>query len=251
MTSGGFPDHFSTRSSGYAAFRPTYPDPLFGWLAGQCRSRTLAWDCATGSGQAVAGLASRFDRVIATDGSASQIEHAPAFPNVEYRVATAEESGLPDQSVDLVTVAQSLHWFDHPRFFAEVRRVSRPGAVVACWMYNLMRVAPALDRVVDRLYVDVVGPFWPGNRKLIDGNYRDVAFPFPALPAPPFEMESAWDFDHLVGYLRTWSAVTRYVAANGADPVTLVEADLLEAWGARDRTRVVRWPLVLLVGRVE
>ena len=248
--SGGFQDHFSTRAPGYAAFRPTYPDTLFAWLAEQAPGRDVAWDCGTGSGQAVPGLASQFARVVATDASAAQVAEARPIPNVEFRVAPAEASGLPDRSADLITVAQALHWFDLDRFYSEVRRVGRPGALLACWMYNLMRIDESIDRVVDRFYTDVVGPWWPGNRKLIDSNYRDIAFPFPRVPVRDFAMTAEWDFGHLVGYLRTWSAVTRFVRDQGRDPIELVEGDLLSAWGDPERVRPVRWPLVVLAGRV-
>ena len=54
-----------------------------------------------------------------------------AHPRVEYRVAPAERSGLPDAAVDLVTLALAAHWFDLPRFYAEVRRVGRPRTAIA------------------------------------------------------------------------------------------------------------------------
>ncbi|MBL8984963.1 MAG: class I SAM-dependent methyltransferase [Gemmatimonadetes bacterium] len=249
MTSGGFQDHFSARASGYSSYRPTYPHRLFEWLGERCVAHDTAWDCATGSGQAALGLAHLFRHVIATDASAAQIEHAKHAPNVEYRVAPAERSGLPDGSVDCVTVAQALHWLDRPRFYDEVRRVARPGAVVAVWMYNLMRVDPAVDRVIDRLYHEVVGPWWPGNRALVDGEYRDIDFPFASIEPPPFEMAGDWDLAHLTGYLRTWSAVTRCTAATGRDPVAEVEPELRAAWGEPDRIRAVHWPLFVRVGR--
>lgn len=245
-----FPDHFSSRSAGYATFRPTYPAELFQWLADQCPGRELAWDCATGNGQAAVGLAAHFRRVVATDASAAQLEHATLLPNVEYRVARAEASDLADQSVDLVTVAQALHWLERPRFFAEVARVVRPGGAMAVWMYNLMSATPALDEVVRRFYRDVVGPYWPGDRVLVDSNYRSIEIPFAELAPPAFRMEAEWPFDRLVGYLRTWSASARYQEARGHDPVGLIEADLARAWGDLGAPRRIQWPLAVRVARV-
>ena len=245
-----FQDHFSSRSKGYASFRPRYPTALYEWLAGQCRARGTAWDCATGSGQAAIGLSPFFQRVIATDASRAQIDNATPAPNVEYRVAAAEESGLADRSVDLVTVAQSLHWVDRDRFFAEAARVAKPGSPLAVWMYNLMEVAPAIDRVIRRLYSEVLSGFWPSDRALVDDDYRSIGFPFPEVAAPRFEMTAEWPLDHLLGYLRTWSGVIRYVSARGEDPVHAVEPELTKAWGDRGESRVVRWPLVLRVARV-
>ncbi|MFN0177669.1 MAG: class I SAM-dependent methyltransferase [Gemmatimonadales bacterium] len=247
----GFQDHFSERAAGYATYRPTYPDDLFEWLASRAPSRRLAWDCATGSGQAVAGLARRFERVVATDASADQLKNARPFPNVEYRVARAEASELEAGSVDLITVAQALHWFDHGTFFAEVGRVARPGAIVAAWMYNLMQVSPEFDQILARFYSETVGPFWPGERVYVDQGYRTVSIPFRELAPPPFEMEADWSFDHLLGYLRTWSAVARYAKARGDDPVALVAPELARHWGAPDLVRRVCWPIALRVAVVE
>lgn len=150
-----FHDHFSEHAEDYARFRPTYPDSLYKFLGETVTARALAWDCATGNGQAAVGLAAHFERVIATDASRPQIAQALAHPRVEYRVAEATQSGLADASVDLVTIAQALHWFDTPTFYAEVRRVLTPAGVCAAWGYGLMRIAPAIDAVVDHYYRDV------------------------------------------------------------------------------------------------
>jgi SAM-dependent methyltransferase len=231
-------------------YRPTYPDSLYRWLAESVAERGTVWDCGTGNGQAALGLAPHFRRVIATDPSEAQLAHARPAANIEYRVATAEQSGLEDVSIDLVTVAQAAHWFDRPRFFAEVRRVAKPGALLAVWMYNLMTVDDAVDRVIEHLYRDVVGRYWPGDRVLIDSDYRTIEIPFPEFIPPSFEMTAEWNGDHVLGYLRTWSAVARYQADTREDPVSLVAPELLAAWGGADRVRRVRWPLRLRAATV-
>ena len=246
-----FQDHFSDRAGGYAAYRPRYPEALFAWLAGACRSREVAWDCATGNGQAACGLAGHFGRVIATDASAAQIENATPGPGVEYRVAPAEACGLPDRSVDLVTVAQALHWVDRPRFYREAHRVGRPGALLACWMYHLVRSGPTVDPIIDRFYQDVVGPYWPGERALIDQQYATIEFPAPELEAPRITMTANWTLPQLIGFLGTWSAVSRYLAARGHDPVALIVADLEGAWGNPSELRELRWPVSLRVARLN
>ena len=248
--SAGFKDHFSSGSSGYAAYRPSYPAALFEWLASQCPSHDLAWDCATGNGQAAVGLAKHFRRIIATDASDAQLEQAQPVPNIEYRIAPAEASGLVAGSVDMVTVAQALHWFDRPRFFAEAGRVGKPGGLLACWMYGVMFIDPAFDRVIDRLYTEIVGPYWPGDRVLVDQKYGTIRIPFEEIDPPPFEMGADWTLDHVLGYLRTWSAVIRYQAALGEDPVALVKPELAAAWGERGTPRRVRWPLTVRVARI-
>src|SRR5215470_15770711 len=136
MSHPGFKDHFSASAAGYATFRPKYPAELFDFVAALPERRRVAWDCATGNGQAALPLAERFDRVVATDASAEQIAHATPHPRVSYGVGLADESGLDGESVDLVTVAQALHWLALDRFFAEVRRVVVEGGVLAVWCYT-------------------------------------------------------------------------------------------------------------------
>jgi ubiquinone/menaquinone biosynthesis C-methylase UbiE len=152
-----FKDHFSKQAADYAKFRPRYPKELFRRLASIAPDTQLAWDCATGTGQAAIELAEFFDRVIATDASEKQIANAERHPRVEYRAATAEESGLDAASVDLVTVAQALHWFDLDRFYAEVRRVLKPQGLLAATAYKLAKISPEIDLIVNHYYSDIVG----------------------------------------------------------------------------------------------
>src|SRR5262249_45905079 len=156
-------------ASRYADFRPHYPAALFDYLATLVPRDGLVWDCAAGSGQATIDLAARFDKVIATDGSAEQIASAARRDNVEYRVALAEQSGLADQSVGLVTVAQALHWFNHERFFAEVNRVLKPGGVLAAWVYAINCLeGDKVNAIVQNFYANVVGPYWPPERRMTE-----------------------------------------------------------------------------------
>ena len=245
-----FIDHFSPVSRDYAEFRPTYPAELFAWLAAAAPAPGLAWDCATGTGQAAVGLAAHVDRVIATDASRAQIERATPHPRVDYRVAAAETSGLDDGSVDLLTVAQALHWFDIDRFFAEAVRVLRPGGLLAVWTYGPLSVdGMEVDAIVQRYYHDIVGPHWPPARALVDSGYRSIALPFAELDVPRFDLTARWTLDDLFGYLRTWSATARYVQATGQDPVERIRRQITAAWGSPDARREVIWPLTFRAGR--
>jgi SAM-dependent methyltransferase len=243
-----FADHFSGHADDYARFRPDYPADLFGWLAGISPTQQLAWDCACGNGQAALGLASEFRQVVATDASENQIQKALAHDRVDYRVAPAEHSGLESASVDLITVAQALHWFDLDAFYLEAKRVLRTGGVLAVWSYGLARISPELDAVVHHLYQDLVGPYWPMERRLVESGYSEIDFPFREIEPKPFAMESAWSLEMLSGYLRTWSAVKRYQADKGEDPVLLVLPALEKAWGDSTAARLICWPLNLRVG---
>lgn len=242
-----FNDHFSRVSKSYAEFRPSYPDALFSWLAGLPGARTLAWDCATGTGQAAAGLAEYFDQVIATDASREQIGSAQALPRVEYREAPAESSGIESASVDLLTVAQALHWFDIGRFFLEAQRVLKPGGVLAVWAYGPIEIEgePAVNDIIQEFYHNVVGPFWPSQRKLVDEGYRNIELPFPYIPAPAFSMRVAWSLQELLGYIRTWSAVTRFIRANDTDPVSGLGERLACLRKSTGSLIAVSWPLAV------
>ncbi|MGH8259489.1 MAG: class I SAM-dependent methyltransferase [Steroidobacteraceae bacterium] len=244
-----FKDHFSGVAAQYAAFRPRYPAELFDFLGDRCESRRLAWDCACGTGQASVDLAERFDRVVATDASARQIEAAFPHERVEYRVASAEHSGLADGSIDLVTVAQALHWFDLPRFYAEVRRVLAPRGVIAVWTYGGLTVADAaIDELLRHFASGTVGPYWPPERRLVDAGYRTLPFPFAEIDAPQFLMQCAWPLPHLVGYLRSWSATQRFIAQLGIDPTADLAQRLSPLWGDSSRARAITWPLQLRLG---
>jgi SAM-dependent methyltransferase len=243
-----FKDHFSKQAADYAIFRPGYPQELFTYLGTIAPSRQLAWDCGTGNGQAAVELASGFDRVIATDASEKQIANAEPHEHVEYRVAPAENSGIESETIDLIMVTQALHWFDLDRFYAEARRVLKPDGVLAASAYNLLRIEPAIDEIANRYYYDVVGPFWPPERQLVE-RFADLPFPFDEIHAPKFEMTAQWSFEHLLGYLRTWSSTQRFIAAKGTDPLDQITNDLRSAWGKLQRTRSISWPLVVRIGR--
>jgi SAM-dependent methyltransferase len=242
-----FKDHFSRQAADYAKFRPSYPRKLFDYLGRIAPSRQLAWDCGTGNGQAAVGLASVFDRVIATDASDAQIANAQPHDRVEYRTAPAEQSGLAAETIDLIMVAQALHWFDLDRFYAEVRRVLKRGGIFAASAYKFFHITPEIDRLVNRRYYDkIVGPFWPPERVLVE-KFEELPFPFSEIQTPSFEMIAQWNLEHLVGYLRSWSATQRFIAANRRDPLDEIADELRTAWGDTKQTRRVIWPLTLRV----
>ena len=244
-----FKDHFSTGSADYARFRPSYPDELYAWLAEQAPGRRLAWDVATGSGQAARGLAPFFERVFGSDASAEQIKNAVPHDKVDYAVGSCEASGLAEGSADLVCVAQALHWFDRAAFYREVRRVLAPGGLIAVWCYGHLTVDPGLDPLLYHFYDQVVGPYWPPERVLIEQGYRTLDFDFDEMETPDFAIRRAWDLDGLVGYLGTWSAVQRYRGDRGEDPIPALRRELEPLWGDANAEREIRWPLSLRAGR--
>jgi ubiquinone/menaquinone biosynthesis C-methylase UbiE len=245
-----FHDHFSSVANRYADFRPRYPSELFDYLATLVPRTSPVWDCACGNGQASVDLAARFDRVIATDASKEQIASATPNPRIEYRVAPGEQSGLPDKTIGLVTVAQALHWFNFDRFYAEVKRVSTPNAVIAVWAYGITTVeSDAVNQLVQHFYADTVGPYWPPERKEIETGYRTIPFPFAEITPPAFHMAAHWTLEQLLGYFSTWSATSRYIKATGRNPLEPLAAELAQVWGDANHRRQIAWPLVVRMGR--
>lgn len=244
-----FKDHFSGVSDTYAQFRPRYPDALFSFLASLTPRCESAWDCATGSGQAALPLVRFFRRVFASDASMRQVCMAMRRPGLHYFVAAAEAICLGPASIDLVTVAQAMHWFDSHRFYAEVDRVLCPGGVLAVWSYGRLEVTPdAIQDLLDDFYNHTVGAYWPPERCWVEEGYASLDFPYDALQAPNFTLTAEWTLNHLAGYLRTWSATQRFVKARGNDPVVDLIPKMALHWGDPQARRVMRWPIALRVG---
>ncbi len=243
-------DHFSAVAQLYVSSRPTYPQELFVWLAEICPNHQQAWDVGAGNGQASIALAGHFAKVLATDQSEAQIAQALTHERVEYRVAPAEQSGLADASADLVTIAQALHWFGGDAFYSEVRRVLSPGGVVAAWTYGVLSVeGQAVNETMSRFYHQVVGPYWPPERRHVENGYAGMPFPFKELTTPAFTMQLTWTLDDLLNYCRSWSATSRYRRATGCDPVVALESELSPAWGPPAHGRRVTWPIAARAGR--
>lgn len=246
-----FKDHFSVTATGYAAHRPVYPRAVSEALAACSPGRSLVWDGGCGSGQLSVVLAEVFDQVVATDASAAQIAQAVPHPRVRYAVAPAEVSGLADGSVDCAVAAQAAHWFDLDAYYREVRRVSRPGGLVALVTYAVMEVDAQIERLVERFYWHTLEGLWPAERKLVEEGYRSLPFPFDPVEAPPLALEHRWNADQLLGYVGTWSAVQSLKKAGRGEDLERFGEQLRAAWGDPSRERVIRWPLSLRLGRVS
>jgi ubiquinone/menaquinone biosynthesis C-methylase UbiE len=241
-------DYFSKRSEEYARYRPGYPEELFEWIAGLCERRNLAWDCACGSGQATAGIAKRFERVIATDTSAAQLENAPKLQNVEWRRGEAETSCIDSRSVDLVAIAQALHWMNLGKFWTECERVLKSGGVMAAWGYGIPEFADSrVDAVFHQYYHGTLKGVWPQERQLVEEGYSRVEFPFQEITAPSFEITREWNAEHIVGYCASWSATEIYRQKTGRDPIPQLKIEMEEA--ARGDVFRLRWPVFLRAGR--
>lgn len=244
-------DLFSGHAGVYAQNRPTYPDELFDYITSFVARKEAAWDCATGNGQAATRLANYFTTVQATDISEAQLSKAVQKANITYQVAPAESTPFPDDTFDLVTIAQAYHWLNWKLFRDEVLRVARDGAVVAAWTYYTMLSDDAsLQRLYTHFYNDIIKPYWDYERRYVDDRYQTVEFDYEPLPSQPFHTELKWTKAQFKGYLESWSGVQRYMETHHTSPLALIEEDLNRIW-PEGETKAVTFPISLLLGRIH
>jgi hypothetical protein len=240
-------DYFSDHSKIYATFRPTYPDELYRFIFGHLQHFDTAWDCATGNGQVAHMLATQFDKVYATDISPQQLHHAIQAPNIIYSESAAEQTSFPDQSFDLITVGQAIHWFNLPAFYNEVKRTAKPDAWIAVWGYTNCIIKPEIDTLVLHFYREVVGPYWDEARKMVEDEYKNLPFPFDEIITPRFSIKTEWTLDAFAGYLTSWSATQKFIKANHYNPVPVVMEHIAPLW---PEPLTVTFPLFLRLGKI-
>jgi len=241
---------FDQGGQDYARFRPEYPPALAAFLASTAPDRRLAVDVGCGNGQLTRLLAAHFDQVVGLDPSSDQIANATPHERIDYRVAPAEQLPLDAAGASLITAAQAAHWFDLPAFYREVRRIGRPGTVLALVSYGVLALEPDLDARFQTFYWDEIGPYWPPERKLVDSGYATVDFPFEELAAPALEIRVEWRLAEFLGYLQTWSATRSAREAGQAALLTAFAGELAAGWGDAERRRVVCWPIAMRIGRL-
>lgn len=248
MQQSDFKDLFSKQSVDYAKYRPVYPQELYDYLKSLPLNHHSVWDCGTGNGQAAAELAAFFDHVTATDPSAKQIQSATPHPRISYRIASAEDFSS-ETKFNLITVAQAFHWFNHDRFAEVIKKIAAPDAHLVVWSYANAFVSPEVDRAVTHLYEDILDPFWDPERKIVETGYKTLSMPFKEVEAPKLVMTADWSVDHFIGYLSTWSALQKFIAARGVNPLETEAVKIAEAWGA-GKTRTVSWPLSIRTWKI-
>jgi SAM-dependent methyltransferase len=241
-------DNFSKQADLYSKFRPGYPKKLFDFLLPLVADRKAAWDCGTGNGQVAVKLSNYFNEVYATDLSAAQINNAEKRENIFYKIESAEETLLPDNKFDLITVAQAIHWFDFEKFYSQVNRTLKPGGVIAVTGYHIFRINEEINAMIDDFYKVTTGSYWDKEREYVDNHYKTIPFPFKEIDTPDFLMNYNWQFDQVIGYLNTWSAVQHYIRKNNDNPVEKFAIKLKKAWGDVLK-RKVSFPVFMRAGR--
>ena len=242
---------FDQGGESYAQFRPAYPEALAAFLATAAPATGLAVDVGCGNGQLTTLLARHFAQVVGVDPSADQIAHAKPASGVAYAVAPAEKLPFADGVASAVTAAQAAHWFDLPTFYAEVRRIARPGAVVALISYGVLVLEGALGARFQRFYSAEIGPFWPPERKLVDNGYAGIDFPFAECPPPELALVKSWNLGQFLGYVGTWSAVKKARQLGQEARLAAFADDIAALWGDPAGQRRVTWPLHMRLGQVE
>jgi hypothetical protein len=242
-------DNFSSQADLYARHRPHYPSSLFEFILSHVTHHHAAWDCATGNGQTAAALAPHFEKVYATDISQQQLERATQLPNIVYSRQPAEKTDFPDNSFDLVTVSQALHWLRFEEFYSELKRVAKDGSIFAAWTYSLLSIRPDIDKHLDEFYKIKLKGYWDKERRYVDEQYLTVPFPFEEIISPRFFINLEWSIRDLEGYIGSWSAVQKFIKANNYDPVKELMKPLQVIWG--EEIRRVNFPLYMRIGRIK
>jgi ubiquinone/menaquinone biosynthesis C-methylase UbiE len=246
-----FKDNFSKQAEVYVKYRPTYPKELFEFLQGLTPEYDLAWDCGTGNGQSAIKLTDYYEKVYATDPSQEQIKNAIPHERIVYKVENAENpSALIDHSVDLITVAQAVHWFDFDKFYGQVKKVSKTNGIIAVWAYGIPALNEDLDSIIKDFHDNIVGEFWLPENKLIEKEYSTIPFPFDEIKTPDFFIQKQVTLLETLGHLRTWSATQKYIDKYNENPVERLARKLKENWKDIETQKEITWKLILKVGRI-
>ncbi len=242
-------DNFSDKSHLYKQFRPEYPSELIEFVISNVSNFDLAWDCGTGNGQIAKEISTHFKKVLATDISEEQLLNAEKLENIIYSKQAAEKTNFPDDSFDLITVAQAVHWFDFEKFYNEVNRTSKNNGIIAVLGYGKLQIDPEIDRIIDQLYTKILGDYWDKERKYIDKNYSTIPFPFFEIKSPSFSNTHSWTCQQLIGYLETWSAVKHYIKKNKKNPIDIIKPELLSIWNYNE-TKEISFPILTRIGKI-
>jgi len=242
-------DLFSRDSKQYAKFRLTYPDEFYHFIFQHVNHKQYAWDVGTGNGQVARVLARHFEQVYATDISQKQLEEAVQLPNVQYLRCNEYETSFATHTFDLITVGQAIHWFNIDLFYQEVQRVAKKGAIIAVWGYNLLRISPQIDTLIQQFYKEKVGSFWNAERKYVEESYQTIPFPFQVITSPNFQIEVFWDLTMLEGYLNTWSSVGKFIQTHLYNPVNELIVSLNPFWKKNEQKKII-FPIFVRLGVV-
>lgn len=243
-------DNFSSQADLYSKYRPTYPKAMYDFIFRQLQRKENAWDCGTGSGQVAAELVTHFDTVYASDISIEQLQHAPKKENILYSQQLAEDTDFPADQFDLITVAQAIHWFDFNRFYEEVTRTARKGALLAVIGYGRVQVDEKINPAIKKFYANAFGRYFNESRGFINEEYQTIPFPFEEIETPRFNMPYQWRLNDLEGFFNSWSAVQKIKDEEGFNPVDNIMAKIREEWNTEQKKEAI-FPVFLRLGKIK
>ena len=239
-----FKDFFSQQASHYARYRPKYPAELFTFIKEIVQKTNFVWDVATGNGQAANELAKFFDHVYATDLSDEQLKYAIQQENIEYKKEFAESTSLANSSVDLITIATAIHWFDQPAFFKEADRVLKTKGVLFAWSYGGCKVNIEVDQIIDYFNFEYLVDYWHEGAKMNwYDKYQSLILPFEPISTPNFICKANYNLEEVMNYMFSWSGVQNYIRLHQKNPIEIIQADLEKAWGDPLSVKEIKWHL--------
>lgn len=243
-------DYFSSVSNEYQKFRPHYPPELFNFIYSHVKNFEAAWDCGTGNGQAAVELSKKFKEVTASDFSIKQIQHAFIRDNIQYHNLRSEETEFPDSYFDLITAAQSVHWFNFEKYFNEVKRTGKNGSIIAVWGYGLPEIEKEINILILNFYENILKDFWDERRIHVEKKYKSIPFPFNEIPSPEFNMKTKWTFENFCGFIKSWSSVNTYIKLKKEDPTKEFFIKLSGLW-EKEENKEINFPIFLRIGKIE
>ncbi|XP_061186172.1 putative methyltransferase DDB_G0268948 [Saccostrea echinata] len=248
----------SEHSDMYHKFRPTYPPEMYEFISEYSKSGTgtldTAVDVGCGTGISTIPLCKYFQKVTGVDVSETQIKTARMVhkqSNVSFFISRAEQMEfLSDCSVDLVTVAQTMHWLEMEPFYKEVIRILKPrGSIVIYGYGNGTLNKSEGNLVIEKFFNHDLEEFWDSRSRHADNFYQNMYLPFSGWERKSdFFIQNKWSANEVVGYLSTWSSCRKYLKKNPkSGRLDEIQQQLIDIYNGQKIT--ITWPMVVFVGR--
>eukprot|EP01132_Coremiostelium_polycephalum_P004921 gene4921-6135_t len=247
---------YSSVGDNYRKFRQGYPDDIYDIIQEHTdSSRNLAIDVGCGNGQNTVRLAEYFDKVIGFDPAEGQIKNSIPHEKVEYRTCQAEKIDLPEESVDLITVATAAHWFNLPEFFNLTQKLLRSNGTLILWTYGFQEIIQndEAKQIQSNLYYNTLRDYWAENVKLVLNEYKDIVPPFKNTIRMKKTYIKETPLDQFVGYYGTISSYGNYLLAGNPDILPDIKNQMMKAYNTTDDKTIIKskYELCIIVSRKD
>ncbi|QQO07610.1 class I SAM-dependent methyltransferase [Breznakiella homolactica] len=197
---------FNGMAENYAKYRPTYSKEFIDYLYNEIgfNRDSIVADIGAGTGIFSKLLLERGNTVICVEPNSDMLTAAREFlseyKNCQFINAPAEQTGIPDKSVDFITAAQAFHWFDEDRFKAECRRILKDtGKAVLVWNCRVLDAEPvAAGDEINRKYCPDFNSSSGGDRGIVSDNHAGF-FKDGLVDIKTFPNDYLLDEDGLIG----------------------------------------------------